>query len=191
MEPLYVIYFLINLNDLILKSQLLMWSWSISLPIWNLIETITYITLGSFGKEMEYCAGGAIFVLFLQNVSFSILWWDLWRSILSCIGAFNYDCFFKIGFFDCNARLGAVIAYDITQLIRFIKCFHQIYQCHTALPQMSLFLVTDFFVFFPFFDICFKGKINTKSLNILGDFGVLQIRHVHVYPVAMAKFWDT
>ena len=45
----------------------------LSFPIWNLIDTRIYITLGSFGKDMEYCAGRAIFVLFLQNVSFSTL----------------------------------------------------------------------------------------------------------------------
>ena len=104
---------------------------------------------------------------------------------------FQYWFFFQNWVFGCKARLGAVIAYEITQLICFIKFVHQICHCHTALPQMSLFLVTDFLAFFFFFDICFKVKINDKSLDILGYFWVLQVRYVHVSPIVMEKFLDT
>ena len=56
---------------------------------------------------------------------------------------------FQNWIFFCTASIGAGIAYDITQLIRFIKCVHQIFHCHTALPQMGLFLVTDLSQNFP------------------------------------------
>ena len=48
-------------------------------------------------------------------------------------------------------------------------------------------IIFTFLLFSPFFGICSKGKINDNSLNIFVDFGVLQVRHVYVSPIVMAK----
>ena len=134
------------------------------------------------------CCKGYFCFIFAETVGFFIIFGSLKRySQLHWCCHYQLFCF-KIGFLLCTANIGAGIAYYITQLICFIKFVHQIFHCHTALPQMGLFLVTDLSQIFSIFKILFRDKINEKSLDIFGNLLVSQVKHVHVSPIMMEKF---
>ena len=46
-------------------------------------------------KNMQYCDGGAIFVLFFPYLSVSLLHYDIWRNILCCICGSITDRYFQ------------------------------------------------------------------------------------------------
>ena len=128
--------------------------------------------------------------LFLQYSFFSKLKLDLWRDILSCIGDFS-TLLLLLDFLV--VLLDLEHSSHITSLnpFFFTKFVHQICHCNTSLAQMSHFLMTDWYHFFPFLYIYSNGEINDKSINMFGDFVAWQVRHVLVSPIVMTKRWDT
>ena len=104
------------------------------------------------GHELLCCKSYFI-IIFAETFGFHIIFGSLKRcSQLHWCCHYRLFCF-KIRFLFFNTSIGALITYDITQLISFIKFVHQIIHCHTALPQMCLFFVTDLSQIFSIFKI--------------------------------------
>ena len=105
---------------------------------------------------------GLFCFIFAETVGFHIIFGSL-KRYYQLNWCFHYRLFcFRIGFLFCTASIGVFITYDITELIGFIKSVHQIFHCHTALPQMGPFLVTDLSQIF-FHILTFVPKIKSMK----------------------------